>query len=119
MALEISINQKETGIYVVYPVGSIDSETHLNFKKALNPILELSPKIVIFDMEGVSFITSMGLSVLINTKKVLGKKGGKIMLVNLQPQIEKIFDMVKTIPPESIFKTMEDAENSIPRQETQ
>jgi len=113
MSLEVAIEQLHTNIYVVKPNGSIDSETHVKFKQSLNPILDMNPKVIVFDMADVSYITSMGLSAIINTKKVMERKDGKVFLTDFQTSVKKVFEMVKAIPHESIFFDMKELEDHL------
>ena len=46
------------------------------------------------DFTGLKYISSAGLGVLMATQKRLAPQGAKLRLVNMSPQIRKIFDMV-------------------------
>jgi len=55
-------------------------------------------------MATLDYISSMGLRVILKTEKNLKQKGGNVVLTNLQPQIEKVFEIVNTLPSFTIFK---------------
>jgi anti-anti-sigma regulatory factor len=38
----------------------------------------------------------------------LKESGGKIVLLNLQPQIREVFDIIKALPCEQIFSSIEE-----------
>jgi len=38
------------------------------------------------------------------TRKTLQERGGQASFVNLQPQIEMVFEVIKTLPGISVFK---------------
>ncbi len=108
MPLKITVIKKENEVFLVSPVGSVDSETFMQLDKAIAGILDSSPKGIIFNMEGVTYISSMGLSVMFKTEKAAEKIGGTVAVVNLQPQIKRVFEAVKFIP-SHIFEGMKEA----------
>ena len=110
MPLEVSINKKQNEVFIVSLLGSLDSETYADLEKKTNSILSLSPKVIIFDMEGIKYISSMGVSVILTTKKALENMGGVFIMANLQPQIKKVFEIVSTLPNLKIFASVEEAD---------
>jgi anti-anti-sigma regulatory factor len=42
------------------------------------------------------------------TKKAMKEGGGSVLLTNLQPQIRKVFDIIKALPSLSIFESVEE-----------
>ena len=61
-------------------------------------------------MEGVTYITSMGLGVVIKTEKTMKENGGTFIVTNLPPQIKKVFDIVAALPAMKIFQSIEEAD---------
>jgi anti-sigma B factor antagonist len=110
MALEISVNKKQDGVFFVSLLGSIDSETYTELETKMRPILSSLPKVVIFDMDGVNYISSMGVSLVITTKKEIEKNKGVFIMTNLQSQIKKVFEIVATLPNLKIFSSVEEAD---------
>ena len=108
MSLKIKVDQKESGVFVITMVGSIDTETYGSLDKAVSKILDSYPKGIIFNMEGVSYVSSMGLSVMFKTKKSIEKIKGALIMTNLRPQIKKVFDSVKFMPT-STFENLTEA----------
>ena len=90
------------------PSGSIDTETYSLLEEKVNPFLKQA-KAIIFDMKDVSYISSMGLSVIFRIKKNLEDSSGTIAIINLQPQVKKVFEIIKVLP-EYYFSTMQEAE---------
>lgn len=107
MPLEVTSRETEPGIIVIYPVGSIDSQTHDILQQFVDSILaETSPRVLVFDMAGVRFISSMGLRVVLRTRKTLRTLGAKLLLTRLNPQIKRVFDLVRALPQERIFASL-------------
>ncbi|MBN2119728.1 MAG: STAS domain-containing protein [Candidatus Omnitrophica bacterium] len=109
MPLKVTLTKKEEGVFTVAPVGSIDTETYTILEEQLKPILVKTTKAIMFDMQGVTYISSMGLSVIFKTKMALAEYEGTLAIINLQPQIKKVFEAVQVLP-DNYFSTMEAAE---------
>ncbi len=106
--LKIGVAKKENGIVIVTLNGQIDSDTHIDLQKKLEPILKTPVKVMIFDMKAVNYVSSMGINVIFMTREKIEKGGGHLLLVNLQPQIVKLFDILKTLFSKDVFKTIEE-----------
>ena len=51
-------------------------------------------KELIFDMEDVDYVFSAGLRVFLQAQKVINANGGKMKLINVQPSVREIFEIV-------------------------
>ncbi len=59
------------------------------------------PRKTIFDFSGVTFMDSAGIGMVIGRYKVISMLGGKIAMINVKPNVKKIFEMsgiLKIIP---------------------
>jgi anti-sigma B factor antagonist len=108
MSLNVTVTEKEPGIFSLMPVGSIDTTTAPILEREVDSILERSPRVVIFDMGGVDYISSMGVRVIIKTKKALANSAGRFVMVELPPQIKRVFDIIYALPKEEIFDSIEE-----------
>jgi len=106
MTLKVSTIEKEPGIFSLLPVGSIDTATAPILEKEVNTILKRSPRIIIFEMGGVEYISSMGVRVVIKTQKALAGTGGRLIMVDVPPQIKRVFDIIYALPEQEIFESM-------------
>ena len=88
---------------VVSPIGSINASTYNILEVKVDKILKTPPDVIIFDMEFVDYISSAGIRVLLKTKKALKETNGKMVFMKLQPQIQKVFDILKAIPTLKVF----------------
>ncbi len=107
MALKVNTAIKRPGIFVVVPIGSIDAGGNAIFQERVNSVLNQNPDVIIFDMEHADYINSMGIRVLVKAKKAIKKNGGKIMFINLQPPIKKVFDILNALPSLKVFASIE------------
>ena len=108
MPLKVSVQDKGDGTFLVRPEGSIDANTFMTLQNEIDAILAKSPKVVIFDMLDVKYVSSAGVGVVLLTEQELQPKNGKVLMVNLQPQIKKVFDIVKALPDQQIFSSIEE-----------
>lgn len=118
--LTVVIMKIADGVFNISPKGSIDSDTYEILQKKMDPVMHSTPKMIIFDMKEVVYISSMGLKAILDAKNKVEASGGALLLVNLQPQITKVFDIIKAIPSKNIFKSREELDQyltEIQRQE--
>ncbi len=108
MSLKITSRQKSPGVFIVSPEGSLDTNTYPILEEKVDLLLDTSPGMIIFDLEKLDYISSMGVRVIAKAKKSLKKSGGKVVLLNLQPQIRKVFEIIKALPSEQIFESVEE-----------
>lgn len=62
-------------------------------------------------MEHADYINSMGIRVLVKAKKAMKKGGGKIMFINLQPQIQKVFEILNALPSLKVFANIQELDS--------
>ena len=70
-------------------------------RKIDNEITRFLPRIVIFDFSNVTFMDSAGIGMLLGRYKIIKMLGGQLELLNVNKQIEKIFEIsgiLKIIP---------------------
>lgn len=108
MSLKVTVTEKGPGIFNVFPAGTLDSNTYQILETELEKILRNKPNIVILDLDWLNYISSMGLRVIVKAKKTLKQNDGMLIMVNLQPQIKEVFDIVKALPTEQIFKSVKE-----------
>lgn len=111
MSLRVTVREREPGVFVVSPAGSLDTNTCNILEKRLDMILEESTKAIIFDMEQLNYISSMGVRVIVKTRKALSNKDANLVMMNLQPQIKKVFDIIKALPAHQVFSNVEELDN--------
>lgn len=113
MALSIRIIKKKDYVYSVELKGSIDTETYQQLEEELKEIIDNKTKAVILDMEGVDYISSVGIKVVIWAKQTLKQKNATFAMINLQPPIKKVFDVMRILPMFDIFDDMPEADKYI------
>ncbi len=113
MSLEINVVEKKDNVFLVNLKGSLDSDTSKDLKTSLKEIIKQETKAVILDMGGLDYISSVGIGVVMWAKKTLEEQYNTFAMVNLQPKIKNIFDVMKLLPIMNIFQEMPEADKYI------
>ncbi len=108
MPLKVKSSSKRPGVIVVSPIGSINAGTYSILEDKVDKILTNPPDVIIFDMEFTDYISSTGIRVLLKTKKAMKAANGRMVFMNLQPQIQKVFDILKAIPTLKVFASIQE-----------
>ena len=108
MALKVSSTQNRPGVFTISPIGSIDARTHTMLEEEVESVLNEKAYVIIFDMEFLDYISSMGIRVLLKTKKEMKKRAGKVAFMKLQPQIKKVFDILNALPTMQVFASIKE-----------
>ena len=111
MSLEIVITPEENNGKRVSITGSLDSNTSPALQQRIDDEINNSVSTTIIDFKNLDFLSSAGLRVIFKTKKVMDNSGGKFLLVNLQPQIRKVFEIIKALDGMNVFKDQEEMDD--------
>ena len=104
MSLETEILEDPSqGKRIISLIGSLDTDTAPQLEAKVDETINDSVKILIMDMHRLEFISSAGLRVIFKTKKLVDSHGGKFMLLNLQPQVRKVFEIIKALDGMNVF----------------
>lgn len=71
--------------------GRIDTMSSADFEKAVDEVLE-EAKTLVLDLNGVEYISSAGLRVILKAQKVMNQKG-KMIITNVPEAVMEIFDI--------------------------
>jgi len=104
MRLTIKIQQTQPGVITMIPQGPLDSQTHDLLDSEISRTLKEPVKVLVLDMQGVDFITSAGVGTIMKAKTSLAKKGADLATINLQPQVQKIFEIIRVLPSIGVFQ---------------
>ena len=84
--------------------GSLDTETSAQFAQETAGIFSSSMQMIIMDMANLEYISSAGLREIFKLAKSAKLNGISCAAVNRQPQITRVFDIVKALPDLHVFK---------------
>ena len=111
MELKVKVEKKTRDAYIVSPVGYLNSQTYDRLDEKIATLLELMPKLVVMDMQGLEYLSSAGIRVILKTRDTLNKSDGKLVFMNLKPQIKKVFDIINALPSMKIFTGVDELDD--------
>ena len=111
MSLVITVTPEANNGKRVSIAGSLDSNTAPQLQQSINAEINESVSTTIIDFKDLDFLSSAGLRVIFKTKKVMDNNGGKFLLVNLQPQIKKVFEIIKALDGMDVFKDQDEMDD--------
>lgn len=101
--LSVTASEEGAGLFVIHPVGSINTNTYPILKKEMDWIFESKPEIILFDMKQVNYVNLRGLRVILKTIIKMNQRGGKVYLTNLQPEIKEMLEAMNGALPKNLF----------------
>ena len=113
MELNIESERTDSGIAVIIVAGELDLYTAPRLKENLLAALEDGVLKVVIDMAGVHFIDSSALGVLIGGVKRLKPKGGRLILVSVDENVNWIFQITGLNSVFDIYSSRDDALRSM------
>ena len=108
MSLEIEIHAEPYDGKRISLAGSLDTDTANQLQDKIDHEIDSTVHMVIMDLKRLQFLSSAGLRMIFKTKKMMENHHGKFMLLNLQPQVRKVFDIIKALDGMSVFKNQEE-----------
>jgi anti-sigma B factor antagonist len=104
MGLEIEVTEVGNGGRCLALRGRLDTQTAPILDERVGRVLE-SATALLFDLEGLEYISSAGIRVLVKTRKVLEARGGGMAVARLQPPVRRVLDILKALPSIDVFAT--------------
>jgi anti-anti-sigma factor len=108
MGLTVKVKQKESGSVTIAPSGTLDSETFRLLEAEITGVLTEQIETLVLDMAEVDFITSSGVGTITKAKKTLDQRGADLAMINLQPQVQKVFEIMDLLPRLNVFANTEE-----------
>ncbi len=95
MIVDLELDEEQQGDFTVVKVGGeIDVYTAPRLREKLNEVIDRDVRKVCVDLEGVQFLDSTGLGVLVGAmKKIRSHDEGELIIVCSRPHIRKVFEI--------------------------
>jgi len=106
MPLDIQIQKSGASQVTFKLTGSLDTATAPELERQVAPFLADPVKDIVFDLAQLKFISSAGLRVFSSTRKTLKVRGGQTSFIHMQPQIQEVFEIMKSLPGVAVFETV-------------
>ena len=110
MELQIRIDPAINGNQKVALGGRLDTHSFDELDRRLAPVLASDIQSLVLDLAGLEYISSAGVRSIFKARKALATRNGKVLVLNPQPQIKKVFDVVKAVPLNEIFTSAQEAD---------
>jgi anti-sigma B factor antagonist len=109
--MDLGLDVVERNGYSVLAVsGEVDVATVPRLREQLHGLVAQGSNKIVVDLDGVDFLDSTGLGVLVGAlKRVRGSEGGELHLVCTQPRIRKVFEVTGLTKVFSLFDTVDEA----------
>jgi len=87
--------------------GRLDTNTAPQLDQELDNVLHTGDaRRLIFDLSQLEYLSSAGIRCFVRARKVIESRGGKVAIVNPQPAVRKVLDIVKAMPSTGIFSSV-------------
>ena len=103
MSLDIEIKIESDQRKKFSLAGSLDTNTAPQLEDVLEREIDSEVQVAIMDMNKLEFLSSAGIRIIFKAKKLMDARKGKFMLVNLQPQVRKVFEIIKVLDIMEVF----------------
>lgn len=97
---------------VVAPTDRVDHATAADFERVVVPLLDAAtgPRAgLVFDLDRVTYISSVGLRVLMIASKALRARGARVAVAAMQPMVAEILEICRFGAVVEIFTTVDAA----------
>ena len=116
MSLRIHIGERIQDRQVVAIEGRLDSISYHELDRQITPAIEdAEVNTLVFDLAKLDYISSAGIRSVFRARKALAARSGRVLIVNPQAQVEKVFDIVKAVPVKEIFRSTEELDHYLDR----
>lgn len=111
MDLSIHFDPPHAGVQRVALAGRLDTHSYGALDAQLAQALAApATHSVVLDLAQLHYISSAGVRSILKARKAMAPRHGKVLVVNPQPQIQKVLDMVKAVPLDAIFASTAEAD---------
>jgi anti-anti-sigma factor len=105
MSLDIVL--RDSGTPTLALSGRLDTDTAPELDEAMRDLLARpDTRRLVFDLSKLDYLSSAGIRCFIRARKAIEPHGGKVVIVNPQPAVRKVLEIVKAIPPGGIFASV-------------
>ena len=108
MALSVALEEGRSFTKTLRLSGRLDNETAAELDRELDKVLASPMKVLVFDLGGLDYTTSAGLRSFLRAQKSMAQRSGKVLFVNVQAPVQKVFDIVKAVDLAVVFRNVQE-----------
>ena len=113
MDLGLDVSERD-GYSVLAVSGEVDVATVPRLREQLHGLVAEGHTRIVVDLDGVDFLDSTGLGVLVGALKRVRSNDGELSLVCTQPRIRKVFEVTGLTKVFSLYDSVDEAVASPP-----
>jgi anti-anti-sigma factor len=106
--LKLRVTETRSHSRTIHLEGRLDHETAAVLDSELDKLAKSPVNVLVLDLEHLEYISSAGLRSIFGAQKTLAQRSGRVVLVNAQPQIKKVFDIVKAADLGVVFTSIQE-----------
>jgi anti-sigma B factor antagonist len=91
--------------------GNLNNETVESFEQEIKRLLVDPLQTLVVDLQDLQFISSSGIGALVKLKATLYGKKTELVTINLPPQIEKVFEIMRLLPVLNVFENVQELDH--------
>ena len=91
--------------------GNLNNETVESFEQEIKRLLVNPLQTLVLDLQDLQFISSSGIGALVKLKATLHGKKTELVTINLPPQIEKVFEIMRLLPVLNVFENVQELDH--------
>ena len=97
--------------------GRLDAMTFGEFDAAAASVLHqmAAGGTVVLELSSLEYISSAGLRSIAKIRKSMRAREGQTLLCNPQPQVRKVFEIVKAVPVSDVFSSVQELDEYLDR----
>ena len=111
MSLKVRVEEGRSLSKTIVLEGRLDNDSVAGFDKELDAVLGSAVKVVVVDLTKLEYITSAGLRSIFRAQKVMNARAGRSVLLNPQPQVQKVLDIVKVADLGAVFRNVQELDD--------
>lgn len=109
MSFEVTDEQRSPGVWIFRLTGQFDFSHVSNARSLINQRIEEGARLIVINLDGLDYIDSAGLGVLVGTLARLRERHSDLAIVCRAPRIRRVFEITKLTQLLSVFETEQDA----------
>ncbi|MGO4502924.1 MULTISPECIES: STAS domain-containing protein [unclassified Dyella] len=105
MTFSLNVENESPKRTILHLHGRLDAQTFNDFDLAMLDLLPRVPEesTIVLDLSELGYISSAGLRSIAKIRRTMRARNGHTLLLNPQPQVRKVFDIVKAVPVNEVF----------------
>jgi anti-anti-sigma factor len=108
MALKVRVSQDRSFSRTIHLNGRLDHDSVAVLDTELDKVANQPVDVLIYDLAGLEYISSAGLRSIFGGRKGTTEQFRRLVLVNAQPQVQKVLDIIKAVDLATVFGSVEE-----------